>query len=163
MTRFLFIGLLGLLVACDASDPVANEASNGGAIPVDAPAAPAPDPVAGPPANSRPAGSPSLPLAATAIPALLHGRWGMTPGDCTSTRGDAKGLLIVAANGLKFYESRAVPTARVTTAPDSVSGDFAFTGEGQSWTRFEALERRRDGLVRTERNPDSSFTYSKCE
>ena len=42
---------------------------------------------------------------ATAIPASLHGRWGLTPADCTSTRGDAKGLLIVSADGLKFYES----------------------------------------------------------
>ncbi len=162
MNRLIVLGLLGALMACDASDPVADEAATTAAVPAPAPAEPAPDPLAGPPAGAKPAGSSILPSTAVAIPATLHGRWGLSPGDCTSTRGDAKGLLIVAADGLKFYESRAVPTSRVTTAPDSISGDFAFTGEGQSWTRFEALERRRDGLVRTERNPDSSFTYAKC-
>lgn len=162
MHSFLMFGLLGLLAACDGSDPVADEANKSAAIPALAPAEPAPDPAARPPADATPAGSSAVP-AAVAIPALLHGRWGLTPGDCASTRGDAKGLLIVAADGLKFYESRAVPTAKVTSATDSISGDFAFTGEGQSWTRFEALERRKDGLVRTERNPGSSFTYAKCE
>ena len=101
--------------------------------------------------------------AAGRIPKLLHGRWGLTPEDCTSTRGDAKGLLVVTADALRFYESRAVPTPGTTTAADSISGDFQFTGEGQQWTRFEALERRPEGLVRTERNPNESFTYARCD
>src|SRR5688500_4994135 len=30
-----------------------------------------------------------------AIPAAFHGRWGMVPADCTSTKGDAKGLITI--------------------------------------------------------------------
>ena len=33
----------------------------------------------------------------TVIPAAFHGRWGMVPADCTSTRGDNKGLITVDA------------------------------------------------------------------
>ena len=102
------------------------------------------------------------PAAATAIPPTLHGRWGLTPGDCTSTQGDAKGLLIVSASELRFYESRAKPTSNVETDDDSMSGDFAFTGEGQSWTKFQALKLQGQDLVRTETNPSASFNYAKC-
>ncbi len=95
---------------------------------------------------------------------MFHGRWGLTPGDCTSTRGDAKGLLIVAADKLTFYESRAVPKGNVETSADSFSADFAFTGEGQSWTRYQSLELQKGGkLVRTESGPMASYTYAQCQ
>ncbi len=42
---------------------------------------------------------------ALAIPAAFHGRWGMVPADCTSTKGDAKGLIIVDGTSIKFFES----------------------------------------------------------
>ena len=35
----------------------------------------------------------------------LQGNWGMVPADCTSTRGDNKGLLRITATTLQFYES----------------------------------------------------------
>ena len=104
-----------------------------------------------------------IPLPAAAIPAALHGRWGLTPGDCTSTRGDAKGLLTIGADELRFYESRAVPAAKLETSADTISGDFAFTGEGQSWARYQALELQKDRLVRTERDPTDSFSYVRCD
>jgi hypothetical protein len=96
------------------------------------------------------------------IPASLHGRWGMTPGDCTSTRGDAKGLLIVSADALKFYESVAKPAGELDTSSNSASGDFAFTGEGMTWKKYEALELQSGKLVRTESDPMTSFTYARC-
>ena len=96
------------------------------------------------------------------IPASLHGRWGMTPADCTSTRGDAKGLLIVSADGLKFYESVAKPAGELKTSDDSASGDFAFTGEGMTWKKYEALEIQSNKLVRTESSPMKSFAYVRC-
>ena len=34
------------------------------------------------------------------------GRWGLVDNDCVPGRADAKGLMIVAADGLGFYESR---------------------------------------------------------
>ncbi|HEX2804208.1 MAG TPA: hypothetical protein VHN55_09565 [Sphingomicrobium sp.] len=96
------------------------------------------------------------------MPAALHGRWGLTPGDCTSTRGDAKGLLVVTADRLQFYESRAVPAGDVDVSPDSISGDFSFAGEGQEWTKHLSLELQDKKLVRTERDPNASFTYARC-
>ena len=83
--------------------------------------------------------------------------------DCTSTRGDAKGLLTVGPTELKFYESRAVPGPDTQTGKDSITGNFAFTGEGQTWTKFEALELKGRELVRTESNPVASFTYARCK
>jgi hypothetical protein len=92
----------------------------------------------------------------------LQGRWGLTPGDCTSRLGDAKGLLVIGPNELRFYESRAVPAADVQGDADTISGNFHFTGEGQAWTKYEALKRSGDKLTRTENNPAASFTYAKC-
>src|SRR5215203_3426999 len=40
-----------------------------------------------------------------AIPAQYYGRWGMAPADCTSTRGDAKGLIGIGGRTIKFYEA----------------------------------------------------------
>lgn len=118
-------------------------------------------PSGGPPSNSvasasAPARSPSP------IPESLQGRWGLTPVDCTTDRGDAKGLLVVDSKALKFYESRALPSDNVQTSLDSVSGEFNFQGEGQTWTRYVALELRDGKLVRTERDPLATFIYVRC-
>jgi len=57
---------------------------------------------------------------------------------------------------------RAVPGKDAQGDADSFSGTFAFTGEGQSWSKFEALKLQGRDLVRTETNPTASFTYAKC-
>jgi hypothetical protein len=147
------------VVACSNRDPVDDQARNTAGLPTIH--EPAPDATGAPPANA--VAAQPLPTTASEIPAPLQGRWGLTPGDCTSTRGDAKGLLVVGPDNLKFYESRAVPGPDTQTSPDSISGEFAFTGEGQTWTKFQALERQKDQLVRTESNPMASFTYARCK
>ena len=157
--------LVSALAGCGGSDPVAKDADTSGLPSIDnvagakdgSPSADgsAPTNVATTPAAANPA-------PAAAIPATLHGRWGLTPGDCTSTRGDNKGLLVVSGDGLRFYESRAVPSRNVKASADSISADFAFTGEGQSWTRYQALTLEDDKLVRTESSPMASFTYARC-
>jgi hypothetical protein len=164
----LVLGAAIALAACGGNGgPVAEDAENVTALP-------SVDNVAGgrdgvpsadgaPPQNSAGAPTASTPTGpAAAIPAALHGRWGMTPGDCTSTRGDAKGLLVVSADGLRFYESRAVPAANAEASADSFSADFAFTGEDQTWTKYQALTLDADRLVRTESSPMASFTYARC-
>jgi len=154
------------LSACGGSDPVAEEANAAGLPSIDNVAGGrdgVPSADGGAPVNTAAAPTPSAgsgPVAS--IPPALHGRWGLTPGDCTSTRGDAKGLLIVAGDGLRFYESRAVPAGNAKTSGDSISGDFAFTGEGQSWTKYQALSLDDDRLIRTESSPMASFTYARC-
>lgn len=168
--------LILTIAACGRQNPVADNANNTGNLVavVDqanatANAARAADgkPPATPPpafpAAASPTGAPP-PASATAgqIPAGLQGRWGLTPADCTSALGDAKGLLVVTAGELRFYESRAVPSARAQVYGGSISGNFDFTGEGQRWTRYESLKRSGDKLTRTETNPAASYTYAKC-
>jgi hypothetical protein len=139
------------LSACGKPSPVDPNANKVAAVPPLSENSPSA--VGAPPASAAEAGP---------IPAPLRGRWGLTPADCTSTIGDAKGLLVVSANDLKFYESRAVPGDDAAATGDSISGHFNFTGEGQTWKRYEALQLQKDGLVRTETNPAASFTYAKC-
>ncbi len=167
MLRFIFpivtITAIMSIGACSSgSDPVADEVNNVAAIPAEVDVLP-PDESAVTPTNEVENGS-AEPVndSASTIPASLHGRWGLTPGDCTSTRGDAKGLLIVSAQSLKFYESLAKPAGPLKTSPDSASGDFTFTGEGMTWKKFEALELQDNKLVRTESDPMASFTYARC-
>jgi hypothetical protein len=148
------------LAACGRPDRIAENAQNLDSLP--AINAPSSSPTGGPPINAVATEPPPPPSAGKGIPAALQGRWGLTPRDCTSPLGDAKGLLVINADELRFYESRAVPAAGVQTTADSISGDFAFTGEGQEWTRHVTLEIRDGKLVRTERDPVSSFRYVRC-
>lgn len=155
------------LASCGGGGPVADDAENVTALP-------SVDNVAGgrdgvpsadgaPPQNSAAAPAPSTPAGrAATIPAVLHGRWGMTPGDCDVATGAAKGHLLVTSDGLRFFESRAVPVANAESSPNSFSADFAFTGEGQTWTKYQALALDDDRLVRTESSPMASFIYARC-
>ena len=146
--------VVGAMAACEKRDPVADEAN---AIP----AAQATNDSAGtltglsPAANVTDAGD-------GPIPASLRGRWGMTPADCTSTRGDAKGLLEIGPDSLKFYESRAVPGTSIETEADAISGNWNFTGEGQQWSKYVSLQLQGKVLNRTDRNPVASYDYARC-
>ena len=156
---------LAMLAACGGPGPVSDDAGNSASLPAPETSRASDPSGAAPQANAakppRPATGPG-PAASAAIPAALHGRWGMTPDDCTSTRGDDKGLLTISAGELRFYESRAVPTSNVQSSPQSFSADFAFTGEGMEWTKFQTLQLQDDKLVRTESNPTTSYTYARC-
>ena len=110
------------------------------------------------------AANPVPPDGAVTIPAQFHGRWGMVPADCTSTRGDAKGLIAVDATGIKFYESRATLAKVAMNAPENFTGDFKFTGEGQTWTKPQNLKLTGSSntLIRSETEPAMTFTYKRC-
>ena len=102
------------------------------------------------------------------IPAALHGRWGLVPADCTSDRGDAKGLIVVDAQGIKFYESRGSVGEVAESDDRSIRASFAFTGEGQEWVRDMQLALSADGaqLIRREFGNDAlqaPLIYRKCE
>ncbi|HVH49080.1 MAG TPA: hypothetical protein VM760_04280 [Sphingomicrobium sp.] len=164
MKKLILISLMVGAAACGKTDPVADNASNSAALPAPVEVNASDPSGAPPPANATTPPHPTSDSAEAAvrIPAVLHGRWGLTPGDCTSTRGDNKGLLTVAADGLRFYESRAVPVAHVNSSSDSFSAEYAFTGEGLRWTKYQTLELQGDKLVRTESNPTTSYTYARC-
>lgn len=168
--------LILTIAACGKRDPVAAQANNTGnlvAVVDQANATanaaraeagkPPPPPSPAPATAASPSGAPPPSSSSRRpIPVGLLGRWGLTPADCTSALGDAKGLLVIGAGELRFYESRAIPSAGVQTDGGSISGNFDFTGEGQSWSKFEALKRTGDKLTRTETNPAASYTYAKC-
>ena len=166
MIRFYFpifaLTAIMSMVACSGRDPVADEANNAAATPAQEDAV-RPEVNSLGPANEGGANEAAAQSTVSrSIPAAMHGRWALTPADCTSTRGDAKGLLIVSAHQLKFYESVGKPAGQLETSADSASGDFAFTGEGMSWKKYEALELQGGKLVRTESDPMTSFTYARC-
>lgn len=94
------------------------------------------------------------------IPAAFHGRWGMTPGDCTSTRGDAKGLINVTDDKIRFYESTATLKEQRPAIATSFSGLFSFTGEGQTWEKVMTFTRSGNTLSRAEN--EGNFTYKRC-
>ena len=158
ISLIVFTFLLALQ-ACNRDGPVDNLASNSAGLP-DIKAA-APSASGEPRADTQPAKA--LPEASARIPAALLGRWGLTPAACMPGGAGAKVLLVIAADELRFYESRAVPAADVVADSRSISGDFAFNGEGQSWTKYEALKVDKQTLVRTEMNPTASFTYARCD
>lgn len=154
--------LMAIVVACNKPSPVAEGASTITTVPSGA-SDPAPMPSGGAPvtASGSSAGGTQAP-ASPAILAAFQGRWGLTPQDCTTALGDAKGLLVISGGEVRFYESRAIPAADAHVANGILTGNFHFAGEGQTWTRFERFERDKDVLVRTESDPAASFTYAKC-
>ena len=167
MTCIKYLPLI-LLAACQPEPPSTNDATtaqqqadapvrNIEDVPVDETAAAA----AGENDGAPPVGSAkSEPAQPATIPVAFQGRWGMVPADCTSTRGDAKGLLVIDAAKLSFYESRATPRRITASTSDRVEGVFAFTGEGQEWTANVALARQGGTLIREEEG--RRFTYKRC-
>jgi hypothetical protein len=122
--------------------------------------------------NSSVGPSPSAPLdtetpAPTEIPAAIRGRWGMVPLDCTSTRGDNKGLLTITGNKLEFYESVGTLDTIMEAEPTRIRAAFDFEGEGMTWEREIVLDVQDDGatLIRREYGEDAApgpFRYAKC-
>jgi len=162
MLRVPWISCLLVLTfaACGGDGPVDKKAENTAGLPdvnVAAPSAAGEPHVQTAPAEAAPARAASV-----TIPIAIKGRWGLTPADCTTALGDAKGLLVINADELRFYESRAVPAAGTDSDADSISGNFVFTGEGQTWVKFESLKVDRGVLTRTETKPTASFSYAKC-
>ena len=94
------------------------------------------------------------------IPAQYRGRWGMTDNDCDASRSDNKGLMTVAANSIRFYESVASLQEQRPAIATSFSGTFSFEGEGQTWVRVLTLTRTGDTLKRA--GADGTFTYRRC-
>ena len=97
---------------------------------------------------------------AAVIPAQYRGRWGMVAADCTSTRGDAKGLIDVNGTAIKFYESRATLKEQRPAIATSFSGLYGFTGEGQTWEKVVTLTRTGDTLKRAD--DEGSYDYKRC-
>jgi hypothetical protein len=113
-----------------------------------------------PEANMADAGNAVATPAAAVIPAAYRGRWGMVQDDCTSTRGDAKGLITIADKTIRFYEATATLKEQRPAVATSFSGQFGFTGEGQTWEKVVTLTRTGDTLKRAD--DEGSATYKRC-
>ena len=151
------------LAACGGASPVADKAENAASLPAPATVSSSDPSGAPPPANalsrqisSRSSGS------VPEIPKKLQGRWGLNPEDCLPNRGDNLGVLEISASEVRFHESVARPKGNANASEDSYGADFTFTGEGQSWARFESMRLENGKLVRTESSPMASYTYAKC-
>jgi hypothetical protein len=81
--------LIATVAACSRRDPVADNA-NGANLPAPAKDTTA-DPAGLPPENATASANGVAPTPAAAIPSPLQGHWALTPADCISARGDAKG------------------------------------------------------------------------
>ena len=159
MTKFLLAALALALAACNQSETASPDAQG----------------TTNPPAmagNAAPSPTPSPPEAAGipefGIPVALQGNWGLVPADCTSRRGDAKGLLRVSGTTLTFYESVGKLGTIRDRSETSLRADYAFTGEGMEWTRDVTLTSSNGGktLIRLDRGgeePGGPFTYAKCQ
>ena len=156
----LVLPALLALAACDngtqSADTTTEEAAAQGDLADNSSIAPTPSPTADD-------GTP----APTEIPAALRGRWGLVPGDCTSTRGDAKGLLTITGDKLEFYESVGTLDTIMEAEPTRIRAAFDFEGEGMTWDREVVLDVQDDGaaLIRREYGDDAApgpFRYAKC-
>lgn len=109
-------------------------------------------------------GNNSAATAELAIPAAFRGSWGMVPADCTSTRGDNKGLIVIDSASIKFFESRGTLTKVTGDFPENFTGTFSFTGEGETWTNSQNLKLTGSSntLVRKQSDEAQPFTYKRC-
>ncbi|KQU61723.1 hypothetical protein ASG67_00575 [Sphingomonas sp. Leaf339] len=175
-TQAIF-GLALLLAACGSSDEAGNnsagESSGGGAAVEQTPANLMEDPTNSVVPLTPPGSSPTPMASATpvaALPDAYRGRWGMTVADCNPAKADvAKGLMVVAADRLTFYESRATPANIRLDTPARLTTDLNFSGEGQTWTQTATMTLLDDGktLVREVTKGDDlgmkgAQRYSRC-
>lgn len=159
MTRTIFfLPALLALAACDGgtqgADVTTEEAAANGDLAANSSVAPVEPDDAGTPAP-------------TEIPEAIRGRWGLVAADCTSTRGDAKGLLEIDAGRLRFYESVGTLDTVMDAEPTRLRADFDFEGEGMTWEREMVLDVQDGGstLIRREYGEDAApgpFRYSRC-
>lgn len=101
------------------------------------------------------------------IPQEVQGRWGLVRADCTTTRGDDKGLVTIGPDELKFYESHAKLGAIAERSDTRIRATFAFTGEGMEWMQDVVLDAQDDGktLIRRDYGPDAMpgpLKYTRC-
>ena len=156
------------LAACQQQAPT-NVANSDAATPINA-ALPPTEQVAvngadvGVPANHVAPAPAKLP---TRIPEPFQGRWGLTQADCTSTRGDAKGLLTISDARLTFYEAKGTLNKVIAVTDTSFAARYGFSGEGQTWLRTERFSLVKAELHRATdaepgQEPPVNLTYARC-
>jgi hypothetical protein len=101
-------------------------------------------------------------IADVRLPPAFVGRWGLVPADCTSRKGDNKGLMTVAPDRLTFYESRATIARLEGVSPAEFRATLAFTGEGQEWREETGLVLEEGGRVLVRVVDGERLRYTRC-
>ncbi|MFC0590113.1 hypothetical protein ACFFF7_11860 [Novosphingobium aquiterrae] len=162
-TSVLALAAMLALAACSNETPAPVPSEDAATF---APPPPAASEPAAP--TATPTAAPSGPVAAAAFPAAMLGRWGLVPADCTSQRGDNKGMITVSAREIRFYES----VARIDKVKDSsenrMRATLAYDGEGMQWSRDAQFEVKSGAgqLVLQEYGDDAvpgPRTYTRCK
>ena len=96
---------------------------------------------------AEPASEGAAEQAEKSIPMAIRGRWGLVPADCTSTRGDAKGLIAIDAASIRFYESVGTLAKVDQRSETALKASYAFSGEGMDWQRDMTLALQPGGKV----------------
>lgn len=154
------------LAACQQQDPNNIAIDEGNSLTADIETLPADESSANNMTSSEDPGTnagmpvPPDPVTAATIPAQYHGRWGMVAADCTSTKGDAKGLITIGDKTIRFYEAVATLKEQRPAIATSFSGLFGFTGEGQSWEKVMTFTRTGETLKRAE--DSGTYSYRRC-
>ncbi|PKP88089.1 MAG: hypothetical protein CVT78_06480 [Alphaproteobacteria bacterium HGW-Alphaproteobacteria-17] len=171
MMRWAWPITLLLLAACSKGEPVPDDAAKSSATPDLAEPALSqevtadyhPDPAL-PPPTTRETG---IGARDKVIPAAIRGRWGLAAADCTSTKGDAKGLLTIDATSLRFYESHGELARIRERGASRIVADYKFSGEGMEWDRLMLLDAQGGGqtLVRRDYGDEADtplLRYTRC-
>ena len=156
------------LAACEQQAPT-NVANNDAATQINAALPPAEQAAVnranvGAPANKVAPTPAKLPIH---IAAQFQGRWGLTKADCTSIRGDAKGLLTISDARLTFYEAKGTLDKVIAATKASFAARYGFSGEGQTRLRTERFNLIKAELHRTTdaepgQEPPVNLTYARC-
>lgn len=159
--KLTVIAALVGLAACRAPEEPEQAATIGAAVP-DSPNTAAAMGSAGGQPLPAPAPAPTA-IADGRLPPAFVGRWGLVPADCTSTRGDNKGLMTVTPDRLAFYESRATIARLEGVSPTELRATLAFTGEGQEWREETGLVLEERGRVLVRVVDGERLRYTRCD
>lgn len=158
--RFMSVAIAIAVVTTGCSRQPADPAA------INTTEAPAPPPVTG--IDSVPASGPNTANPAAAFPTAMQGRWGLVPADCTSQKGDNKGLITIDATSIRFYESIAKIGAVKQVSDTDLSASLAYDGEGMQWQHDAKLQVKPETgqLVMEEFGADAvpgPRTYTRCK
>jgi hypothetical protein len=163
-TALLTLACAALGAGCSEQQPNAADQQPQAQQPAPAsgPVLPITDNAAAEAAEPANAAAPDAAETRTAIPAALHGRWGLTRGDCAAKDGTDLGLVVLTPDEVRFYESTAKPSKIIERTDSRIRGEFDFVGEGGTWTNHMIWSADGNKLTRVDSEEDSRQVYTRC-
>jgi hypothetical protein len=102
--------------------------------------------------------------AAPDFPSAMLGRWGITEADCDPSNNDNKGLMVVNADSVRFYDTQAKLVGAERRSEYTVAADLGFKRDGRKWTARQSFALAGGGtaLLRGEQSPVKTYRYGRC-